>query len=263
MRRLRMIALMRWVVAILALATIGFAQDEKKKVVPAAPIMAPPAEAAADVDAAYRKLVADYNAAQNAYYAAWRKARAENVAFDQSKHPRNEYLGKFEELARANAGTDVAISAWVMALRCGADRDAVCAVLMKDHIGSEKLVDALYTFSYGSENQAVLGEIAAKSPHRAVKGVAYLLLGANLLRENDSAKADPLLVMCQWKYADVPLYGGRTTVGRKAAGCLFEARNLAIGQSVPEIEGEDTDGVVFKLSDYRGKVVLLDFWGNW
>jgi hypothetical protein len=30
-----------------------------------------------------------------------------------------------------------------------------------------------------------------------------------------------------------------------------------------EIEGEDQDGVVFKLSDYRGKVVLLDFWGNW
>ena len=31
----------------------------------------------------------------------------------------------------------------------------------------------------------------------------------------------------------------------------------------PEIEGEDIDGVPFKLSDYRGKVVVLDFWGNW
>ena len=36
-----------------------------------------------------------------------------------------------------------------------------------------------------------------------------------------------------------------------------------IGEVAPEIEGEDLDGVPFKLSDYRGKVVVLDFWGNW
>ena len=38
---------------------------------------------------------------------------------------------------------------------------------------------------------------------------------------------------------------------------------LRIGTAAPEISGEDIDGVPFKLSDYRGKVVLLDFWGNW
>lgn len=36
-----------------------------------------------------------------------------------------------------------------------------------------------------------------------------------------------------------------------------------IGSAAPEIEGEDIDGQRFKLSDYRGKVVLLDFWGHW
>jgi LSD1 subclass zinc finger protein len=36
-----------------------------------------------------------------------------------------------------------------------------------------------------------------------------------------------------------------------------------IGQLAQEIEGEDIDGVPFKLSDYRGKVVVLDFWGHW
>jgi len=38
---------------------------------------------------------------------------------------------------------------------------------------------------------------------------------------------------------------------------------VAVGQQAPEIAGVDLDGVEFKLSDYRGKVVLLDFWGNW
>jgi hypothetical protein len=35
------------------------------------------------------------------------------------------------------------------------------------------------------------------------------------------------------------------------------------GSAAPETAGEDLDGVVFRLSDYRGQVVLLDFWGNW
>jgi thiol-disulfide isomerase/thioredoxin len=40
------------------------------------------------------------------------------------------------------------------------------------------------------------------------------------------------------------------------------AHGPRIGQVAPEIDGEDLDGVRFKLSDYRGKVVLLDFWGQ-
>lgn len=38
---------------------------------------------------------------------------------------------------------------------------------------------------------------------------------------------------------------------------------LKEGEVVPDIEGVDTDGTRFKISDYRGKVVMIDFWGNW
>ena len=44
---------------------------------------------------------------------------------------------------------------------------------------------------------------------------------------------------------------------------LRRLRNLAVGQTAPEIEGRDVDGNPFKLSDYRGRVVLLTFSGNW
>jgi peroxiredoxin len=37
---------------------------------------------------------------------------------------------------------------------------------------------------------------------------------------------------------------------------------LAVGRQAPDIEGEDQDGTHFKLSDYRGKVVLLYFWND-
>jgi hypothetical protein len=37
----------------------------------------------------------------------------------------------------------------------------------------------------------------------------------------------------------------------------------AVGATAPEIEGTDIDEVPFKLSDYRGQVIVLDFWGDW
>jgi thiol-disulfide isomerase/thioredoxin len=40
-------------------------------------------------------------------------------------------------------------------------------------------------------------------------------------------------------------------------------RGIHVGNIAREIEGVDVDGEHFKLSDYRGKVVVLDFWGNW
>ena len=42
-----------------------------------------------------------------------------------------------------------------------------------------------------------------------------------------------------------------------------DPEDLAIGKVAPDIEGTDLNGMPFKLSDYRGQVVLLDFWGDW
>jgi hypothetical protein len=44
---------------------------------------------------------------------------------------------------------------------------------------------------------------------------------------------------------------------------VVEVEKFGIGMAAPEITGMDLDGVAFKLSDYRGKVVFLDFWGDW
>ena len=54
-----------------------------------------------------------------------------------------------------------------------------------------------------------------------------------------------------------------TEVGKAAAGFVFELENLQIGMVAPEIIGEDVDGKEIKLSQFRGQVVVLDFWGFW
>ena len=58
------------------------------------------------------------------------------------------------------------------------------------------------------------------------------------------------------------LHGG--ALGKMLWGhVVWYERRGSIGKVAPEIEGSDADGVAFKLSDYRGKVVMLDFWGDW
>jgi thiol-disulfide isomerase/thioredoxin/predicted esterase len=44
---------------------------------------------------------------------------------------------------------------------------------------------------------------------------------------------------------------------------LKELRFRAAGKPAPEIDGLDLDGQPMKLSEYRGRVVLLNFWGSW
>jgi peroxiredoxin len=56
---------------------------------------------------------------------------------------------------------------------------------------------------------------------------------------------------------------GQRTLAEIAEGELFERRHLKIGEVAPEIDGEDVDGKRLKLSDYRGKVIVLTFSGNW
>jgi len=38
---------------------------------------------------------------------------------------------------------------------------------------------------------------------------------------------------------------------------------LAIGQPAPDIIGTTVDGEEIRLSDFLGKVTVIDFWGDW
>ena len=40
-------------------------------------------------------------------------------------------------------------------------------------------------------------------------------------------------------------------------------RTLAIGREAPDFSLPLTDGSVLKLSNYRGKIIILDFWATW
>jgi hypothetical protein len=54
-----------------------------------------------------------------------------------------------------------------------------------------------------------------------------------------------------------------TQIGKRLADEDFRLQHLVPGKPAPDFTARDVDGVEFKLSDYKGKVVLLDFWGFW
>ena len=62
-------------------------------------------------------------------------------------------------------------------------------------------------------------------------------------------------------FADVQIDDEK--LGDLAEAALFRIRYLSLGRVAAEIKGEDMFGKEFKLSDYRGKVVMLSFWGHW
>lgn len=58
-----------------------------------------------------------------------------------------------------------------------------------------------------------------------------------------------------------PATGAQPAADRAPSGP--PVAGFEVGDLAPEIEGDDLDSEPFRLSDYRGKVVVVDFWGDW
>jgi peroxiredoxin len=57
--------------------------------------------------------------------------------------------------------------------------------------------------------------------------------------------------------------GSKLTFAQLAEADLKALREIGAGKAAPDIAGADINGNTFKLSDYRGKVVVLSFSGSW
>jgi peroxiredoxin len=75
--------------------------------------------------------------------------------------------------------------------------------------------------------------------------------------------SEALLERAVAEFGDVTLPGYKRPLSEFVSEELFAARNLGVGKTAPEIEGVDHEGRPFKLSETRGKVVVLTFSGNW
>ena len=137
--------------------------------------------------------------------------------------------------------------------------------LFEKYIDNEKMVNLCTVLAQGrmpvKNADAKLEQLIEESPHKAVRASATMALAKNV---KDETRAEELYESLIANYGDLtsPMTRGKT-FKEAADNALFQLKYLSIGKIAPDIEGEDLDGVAFKLSDYRGKVVVLDFWGDW
>lgn len=54
-----------------------------------------------------------------------------------------------------------------------------------------------------------------------------------------------------------------TATGEVVSGMKGLSPTVQLDQPAPDFEINDQFGKAWKLSDYRGKVVLIDFWAYW
>jgi thiol-disulfide isomerase/thioredoxin len=158
---------------------------------------------------------------------------------------------------------------------------------------------ALYEAS--DDARAFEHAVLEKSPHRQLRGVVCFGLARNAVRMSEQAlqfKApQDRKLTAAWESNTTPAYrrlvetgdpdqfkqravklferviqefgdvkaqdASAVTLGEQASGKLVRLRDLVAGRPAPEIAAEDVQGKPLKLSDYRGKVVLICFWASW
>jgi len=239
------------------------------------------AKAAANATPAerYRDLLKEYQKAVQEFSTAYRGAKTpeeKRKAIETKQPNRDSYAEKMLKIAEDAPKDPVAVEAlvWVGLNSFGQSAEKAMGVLIADHVKDPKIASLCPRMIYNPSPQAerLLRAVLAKNPGHEAKGQACMALGQRLRREAEGVdskekseamlkEAETLLERVSKEFPEVK--DSRGTLGDFAKNMLNALRNLGIGKTAPEIAGEDIDGKPMKLTDFRGKVVVLDFWGDW
>ena len=201
---------------------------------------------------------------------SWKTADDKAAAYAELKP-------KFEAFAERHSGTEPALSARLWLLRrcsrlrrrgnMGATAKPIADRILKDHIASKRMAEVVELRSlFDTETfSGYLEKLSKSSPHRKVRADAFFALSQILLRQGPGGmqRGYEILELLQTKYAEIPWR--RSSYGAIAEAYLEPHSMAALqpGRPAPEIEGLDPEGRPMKLSEFRGRVVVLEFWGHW
>jgi hypothetical protein len=218
----------------------------------------------------YAALKAEFDAAMKEYSVKVRAASAEERQELVKNAPPRQFLDRFAAGAGEYAGQPEAVPFLVwLAQNDRAKAREHMTTLMEKHLRHAGLQPAIAMLGrmhaqLGKENVLRwLGELARREddPETAAKALltrAQMFTGTTAGTSTDAERAGAVADLKRAR----ELAQDERTKG-ECTDLITGQEKFGVGVKAPEIEGDDVDGVAFKLYDYRGKVILLDFWGFW
>jgi len=248
--------------ALLLISLAGAPQDGARREVV-------PPELRQELDTEFEALEKELTRASLEWRRALRAARKEGTEYD-APDPTIAFFPRFQGLARRGSPRAL-LWVGVESDEAGLERDELVTVkreafgelvrgyaadpLMEDLVKRvRRQVEWLGTGPVAGWLQAVYErnedvELRARAAFELVQTLA----GSPEEEDRDAAEA-----WCHRIVAEFP-------DGRMAARAQEQLDTLKyqVGRVAPDFTTADVDGNAFRLSDYRGKVVVLDFWGFW
>ncbi len=209
----------------------------------------------------FKTIQLEFEKAYDQYIQAMRSAQTpEAQKAAMAKRPNvSEYLKRLDKLMENNP-KDITPDEIIFGIRLSGGNAKYISKL-ESFANSSKISSIMPMLAQGAPPQfkRFLEKVLAENPDKSNQGIACFALSG--LAGEDSEKAEKYLTRIEKEYADVKIR--TTTLGQLAKPALFEIKHLGIGKTAPDVVGDNLDGKEEKLSDYRGKVVVLDIWATW
>ncbi len=237
--------------------------------------------------AEYKALKAEYDGVMDVYYMASRRVSSSS-AYKMARAAKD--TDAMRELRAAVTRPDKSI--WADKFQKAADRYSPAAgeapflgwialwstnkkmatkateTIMDRHADSADLLEVaeyvgVLRRAVGKELHGKVLDMLMSSKHAMIKANALYSRGYAMVSTRGRTPSTQDLSKGKELMAECARLAKGTELALRANAPEFEKTRLQIGMQVPDIVGQDLDGVPFKLSDYRGKVVVIDFWGDW
>ena len=211
-----------------------------------------------------------YAKEEEVFYAALKDKIDRGEPMDMTGAPAKGYLPKALAVARKARKTSVADKALAWAVTLAYQSSDAFALedaindMIENNSNSKELRESMMFIGFGIQDKEraikLLSRIEHYSTDREMKAQAVAMRGGlfydDYMGTGDIPRAKGIFERV------IANYPG-TDAAKTAKNTIYAMENLVVGKMAPDFTATDQDGVEFKLSDYRGKVVILAFWGFW